>query len=135
MRLRSLRAPGAGFDSVSSVTSSTLRPAMPPPWLMISTAALAHLSCQKPHDEMTPVRSQWWPITIGPDACANRSLAMVRLAIPAAPPASAVLRKLRREIRLCLMVFSSLNISSLGHKLSGHQLLGHQRSRYLDTPR
>ena len=30
-RLRSLRAPLAGFDSVSSVASSTLRPAMPPP--------------------------------------------------------------------------------------------------------
>ena len=29
IRLRSLRAPGAGLDSVSSVASSTLRPAMP----------------------------------------------------------------------------------------------------------
>ena len=55
---------------------------------------------------MTPVKSQWWPITIGPDACANRSLVMVRLATPAAPPASAVSRKLRRDIFLCLMVFS-----------------------------
>ncbi len=58
IKLRSLRAPGAGFDSVSSVTSSTLRPAMPPPLLMSSIAALAHLSCQNPHDEITPVRSQ-----------------------------------------------------------------------------
>src|SRR6516164_8665187 len=58
IRLRSLRAPGAGLDSVSSVASSTLRPAMPPPLLMMSTAALAALSCQTPQDEITPVRSQ-----------------------------------------------------------------------------
>src|SRR5947207_11899294 len=44
---------------------------------------------------MTPVRSQWWPMTIGPDACAKTSLVRVRLA---APPASAVSRKPRREI-------------------------------------
>ena len=46
-------------------------------------------------------------------------------ATPAAPPASAVSRKLRREILLCRMVFSSLDISESGH----------QRSRYLETPR
>src|SRR6516225_323570 len=98
MRLRSLRAPGAGFDSVSSVTSSTLRPEMPPPLLMSSTAALAALSCQYPQDEMTPVRSQWCPITIGPDAWANRSFVRVRLApVYSAPPPSAVARKLRRD--------------------------------------
>src|SRR3984893_7580104 len=91
IRLRSLRAPGAGLDSVSSVVSSTLRPAMPPPLLMMSTAALPALSCQSSHDEMTPVRSQWCPITIGPDACANRFLVIVKLAAPArAPPLSAV---------------------------------------------
>jgi len=58
MRLRSLRAPLAGLDSVSSVASSTLRPAMPPPALTMSTAAFAALSCQKPQDEIAPVRSQ-----------------------------------------------------------------------------
>src|SRR5262245_61955128 len=43
-------------------------------------------------------------MTIGPDACANRSLVMVRLAVPAsAPPASAVSRKLRRDTFLCFM--------------------------------
>src|SRR6266851_4181944 len=103
-RLRSLRAPGAGLDSVSSVASSTLRPAMPPPLLIRSTAALAALSCQKPQDEMTPVKSQWCPITIGPEACASRSLVIVRLAVPAsAPPPSAVSRKLRRDSFPCFI--------------------------------
>src|SRR5262245_17605177 len=47
-------------------------------------------------------------MTIGPDAWAYRSLVMVRLAVLAsAPPASAVSRKLRREIR-CVMVFSCI---------------------------
>src|SRR3546814_19243578 len=48
---RSLRAPVAGLDSVSSVTSSTLRPAMPPPHLMISTAFVAHVSCHQSQEE------------------------------------------------------------------------------------
>ena len=43
---RSLRAPAAGLDSVSSVTSSSLRPAMPPPSLITLVAASAHLLCQ-----------------------------------------------------------------------------------------
>src|SRR5215831_7792885 len=58
-------------------------------------------------------------MTSGPDAWANRSLVMVRLAAPAsAPPLSAVSRKLRRVTVLCfddrmlddLMVFSSLEM-------------------------
>src|SRR4051812_5567883 len=97
IRLRILRAPAAGLDSVSSVTSSTLRLAMPPCWLMSSTAFLAAMSCQYPHDEITPVRSQWWPILIGPPDCAKRSFMIVRLAVAATvPPASTVCRKLRR---------------------------------------
>src|SRR5438270_6707718 len=47
---------------------------------------------------MTPVRSQWWPILIGPPACAKRSFMRLRLAVAAtAPPASTVCRKLRRS--------------------------------------
>ena len=46
IRFLSLRAPLAGFDSVSSVTSSSLRRAIPPPLLIKSTAFLAALSCQ-----------------------------------------------------------------------------------------
>jgi hypothetical protein len=46
IRLRSLRAPLAGFDSVSSVANSILRRAMPPLLLMRSTAIFAALSCQ-----------------------------------------------------------------------------------------
>src|SRR6266852_3294223 len=129
IRLRSLRAPGAGLDSVSSVTSSTLRPAMPPPLLITLIAALAHLSCQKPHDEMTPVRSQWCPITIGPEACANRSLVMVRLATPAAPPASAVSRKLRRDNFRCLMLFSSRDIIQWRMFLSANRCPSRIKSR------
>src|SRR6267142_3800667 len=98
IRLRNLRAPLAGFDSVSSVANSTLRPAIPPPLLMRSTAIFAALSCQYPQDVNTPVRSQWCPITIDADDCANASFMIVRLAVPAAaPPAKAHLRKLRRE--------------------------------------
>ena len=37
---------GGGIHSVSSVTSSTLRPAMPPPSLISFVAASAHLLCQ-----------------------------------------------------------------------------------------
>src|SRR4051812_21705778 len=74
---------------------------------MISAAAFAALSCHTPHDEITPVRSQWWPTTIGPDACAKASFMMVRLAVPAAaPPARAHSRKLRRENFLAMVVYS-----------------------------
>src|SRR5437588_10373790 len=74
---------------------------------MMSTAAFAALSCHTPHDEITPVRSQWWPITIGPDAWAKASFMMVRLAVPAAaPPARARSRKLRRENFLAMVVYS-----------------------------
>src|SRR6185369_352021 len=74
---------------------------------MISTAAFAALSCQNPHDEITPVRSQWCPMTIGPDACAKASFMMVRLAVPAAaPPASAHSRKLRRDNFFAMTAYS-----------------------------
>src|SRR5579859_95174 len=104
IRFRSLRAPLAGLDSVSSVASSTLRPAIPPSLLIRSTAALAALSCHTPHDDIAPVRSQWCPMTIGPELCANASRMIVRLAVPAtAPPASAHSRKLRRETFLAMI--------------------------------
>src|SRR4051794_14685574 len=64
-------------------------------------------------------------MTIGPDACANRSLVMVRLAVLAsAPPASAVPRKLRRELRCC-MVFSCVEqkfLSSRHAEIAVHDL-------------
>src|ERR1700731_4940815 len=46
-------------------------------------------------------------MTIGPEAWANRSLAIVRLAVPAsAPPLRAVSRKLRRGAFLCFILFA-----------------------------
>src|SRR6516162_288901 len=62
---------------------------------------------------MTPVRSQWWPMTRGPDACANRSFAMVRLATPAVPRASAVSRKLRREMFFFVILLAPFRLAGI----------------------
>src|SRR6476469_3566177 len=52
-------------------------------------------------------------MTRGPDACANRSFAMVRLATPAVPPASAVSRKLRREMFLFVIVLAPFHLADI----------------------
>src|SRR2546422_7389586 len=86
-----------GLDS-SSITSSSLRPRMPPAALMRSVAHCTPRSPDSPTGASTPALAARMPSFTGPD-CANAGARSSRTPAAAAAPAVSV-RKYRRVVRM-----------------------------------
>src|SRR5688572_23590191 len=87
-----------GFDS-SSTTSSTLRPRMPPPALIRSTAHCVPRSPDSPTGAVTPALAASTPIFTGP-ACASAGAGWRGTAAPATAAAPEIFRNCRRVVRM-----------------------------------